>query len=87
MKQIAYLLTNYGVDGLAKKEVDFAFLDEKERDTFFEASKNKNWLIKEEIIVDLEKVKKETLARLDGLEKLVLGIENKSWHFRIKNLS
>lgn len=74
MKRIAYIISDFGIDGREKEHIVFASFNEKTRDNFFDNSPSKNWFTKKEIIVDIAKKKKETLCQLDGLEKLVLGL-------------
>jgi very-short-patch-repair endonuclease len=75
MKRIAFLITSSGVDGREKTHIERAFWDEKARDESLEKDKNKNYYCKDEKIVDFEVAKKELLADLNGLDKLLLGIE------------
>lgn len=74
MKRIAYVITSSGEDGRAPKEIEKAFWHEHERDKAFDKDRNKAYLSKEDIIVDADKAKAEAMTKLDGLEKLVLGL-------------
>lgn len=78
MKQIVYTVTSNGIDGREPTTVVQAFLDEEERNRMLNASKNKNWRSKGEMIVDMELARKQALAQLDGLERLVLGLEQRT---------
>lgn len=77
MKKIAYLINDNGVDGRAPTTIMFASFDEIERDNAHNQSKNKNFFSTSEIIVDEDKKRAEVLAELNGLERLVLGMQQK----------
>lgn len=77
MKKIVYLIVDNGIEGRDPDNIVRAFWDEQQRDSSFDGDKNKNWYRKTEIIVDEERSKKEALTKLNGLDKLVLGLENK----------
>lgn len=72
MKRIAYIIISNGEDGHGHDRIEQAFWHEHERDTAFHKSKNK--LRKADIIVDEPKAKSDAMTKLDGLEKLVLGL-------------
>ena len=74
MKKIVYTAIDNGVDGLGKSNVRFANFDEDALKKFHNDHPNKNWLRLSEEIVDTEERKKKALAKLDGIDKLVLGI-------------
>ena len=73
-KRIAYLLTESGIDGRAPTTIVSAFWSEAERDAAFAADPNRNWLGKSERIVNLSVARKEALAKLNGLDRLLLGL-------------
>jgi hypothetical protein len=75
MKKIAYTINDNGVDGRCRTRIVDAFWDEEERDEAFESNKNKDYLSKGEQIVDVEDAKKEALCKLNGLDRLLLGLE------------
>jgi len=73
MKKIAYLLMD---DGEERPIISYAFWDEVERDKKHEnMGVNKNFLRKDEIIVDYEKRRAEALVKLDGLDRLLLEVK------------
>lgn len=73
-KQIVYLVTQNGVDGREPTSQVAAFFDEGERDNFVATSKNKNWYSTEEKIIDVDAAYKKALAKLNEVDKLVLGL-------------
>lgn len=73
-KRIAYLATDNGVDGREPTTVMYASFDEKERDALLNADKAKAWRSKGEQLVDVEAARKKALAKLDGIDRLVLGL-------------
>lgn len=73
-KQIAYLATDNGVDGRGPTTVMYAAFDEGKRDAMVEADKSKAWRGKSEKIIDVEEARGKALAKLDGLDRLVLGL-------------
>ena len=74
-KFIAYTIVDNDVDGRGPSRIVAAYMFEEKRDEAFEANKNKNYLSKGEVIVDKEKRKAEALAKLDGIDRLVLGLD------------
>lgn len=74
MKQIVYLAVDNGIDGLSKTNVLYAAFTEVERDAMIEADKSKAWRSKKEVIVDPAVARNQALAKLDGIDRLVLGL-------------
>jgi hypothetical protein len=75
--KIIYLITDNGVDGRAQTSVIFASYDEQERDATYDISRNKAWYNKAKRIVEVERETKQALAKLDGVGRLLLDIEQK----------
>ena len=75
LKQIAFTITDSGIDGMAKLSIVQAFWSEPERDKFLECDKNKAYRSIGEMIVDPEQARRRALAKLDGLDKLALGVK------------
>ncbi len=75
--KIVYLITDSGVDGREQTKVIYASYDEQERDKVHEASKNKNWHAKSMRIAEVERETKQALAKLDGISRLLLGLDQK----------
>lgn len=71
-KRIAYTITDNGIDGREKTDIRHAFWDEAQRDAAYDADKNKAYYSKGEMIVDEAKQRAATLAKLDGLDRLLL---------------
>ncbi len=75
-KKIAYLVNDNGVDGREPTETLYATWEEADRENLLNSDKAKNWRSKAETIVDIEHARAKALAKLDGLDKLVLGLPN-----------
>lgn len=73
-KIIAYTVIDNGIEGKEKNRIVYADGDETLRDKWFSNAKNKAWYRKSEQIVNIEEVKKAALAKLDGIDKMLLGI-------------
>ena len=74
MKRIAYLVTDSGVDGMQPTHSLYASFDETKRDAMLEKDKAKAWRSKDEEIIDEASVYMRALSKLDGVERLVLGL-------------
>ena len=74
-KRIAYLITDSGIDGMDKMSIMQAFWEEHDRDLALKEDKNKAWRSVSEVIVNVEPDKKQARAKLNGLERLLLGIK------------
>lgn len=75
-KKIVYTANDNGVDGKEKTNVIFATFNEDELKIKHEADINKNWITLGEEIVEVDSRKKQALSKLDGIDKLVLGIDD-----------
>jgi len=73
MKKIAYTVIDNGIDGREKDRIVYADYDEAKRDEWYDKSKNKNWYRKGQEIIDPETIKKEVVARMNGIEKMVMS--------------
>jgi hypothetical protein len=76
-KKIVYTIVDNGVDGMAPSDVIYASTSADMRDRTFDADKNKAFLRKAEQIVDFVAAKEDALAKLDGIDKLVLDVRPK----------
>jgi len=75
MEIIVYIIEESGVDGRAPATIKFASQIELVRDEKFESyGKNKGYYSKRDIIVNEEVQMKQTTSKLNGLDKLMLGI-------------
>ncbi len=74
-KKIAYTITSNGIDGREPTVIGEAFWDEGQRDIAWNQLEpdQRTWLSKGELIVDVDKAVKEAVAKLNGLDRLVLG--------------
>jgi hypothetical protein len=75
MKRIVYVAEDTGIDGLAKASVLYASFNEAERDSLINADPSKAWRTKGERIIDPAVAYKQALAKLDGVDRLVLGLK------------
>jgi len=73
-KRIVYTIIDSGVDGREKSRTVYASFLELERDERFDKDPSKAWKMKGESIVDVGTARAQALAKLDGLDKLVLGL-------------
>lgn len=73
-KQILFLVTSHGEDGRGKECIEFASVNEQERNAWHNGHKNKNWNSKADRIIDINVQKSETLTLINPLQKLLLGI-------------
>ena len=73
-KKIVYVATDKGVDGREQTTVMYASFGEDERNSMLAADKSKAWRGKSERIIDVEIARKNALAKLDGIDRLVLGL-------------
>jgi hypothetical protein len=74
MKRIAYTVIDCGVDGREAATVLYATFDETERDALLEQDESKAWRSKSETIVDDTTAVSQALAKLNGIDRLVLGL-------------
>lgn len=73
-KRIVYLVTDNGIDGRERTSIVAAAWTENARDKLIEKDPAKNWRGKEERIIDEAFARKEALAKLDGLDRFLLGL-------------
>lgn len=76
VKKIAYIATDSGIDGTGEKHTLYASFDEDELKQIYNRDKSKNWRTLTEVIVNVDKARSEALAKLDGIDRLVLGLPN-----------
>lgn len=74
MKQIVYVATDSGMDGSGPTVVLYAAFTETERDAMIDADKAKPWRGKGEQIVDVASARRQALSKLNGIDRLVLGL-------------
>ncbi len=73
-KQALFLVISNGEDGRGKERIEFASINEKERDQWHKGHRNKNYYTTVDRVIDLEAEKKQTLRQLNALQKLSLGL-------------
>jgi hypothetical protein len=77
MKKIVYIAVDNGIDGRSKDRFLYASFDEDEIKKMLSKDESRAWRrIKEEIIDD-KVTRKQALAKLDGIDRLVLNLP--SW--------
>lgn len=78
MKKAYFLVIDDGVEGQGPSKIVFASSQEKTRDNWLEMHPLKNYYRAEDKVLDLDQVRKNALSKLDGIERLALGIEQRS---------
>ncbi len=73
-KKIAYLIIDNGCDGRERDNIIYASWDETERDNALEKSPNKGYYRTDEKIVNEGHTRENALAKLNGIERLTLGL-------------
>ena len=72
--RIVYTVIHNGVDERRPDRITFASYDERERDTFMEASPNKHYLRKDKQIIDVYSECLMARQRAGAIGRLVLGL-------------
>ena len=78
MKKIVYTINDNGMDGRAPTQILFASYEEQVRDDAFATHKNKQYLSKSEKILHIESHHQQLMNRLDGIDRLVLDLPQRS---------
>ena len=78
-KTIAFLISTTNEVGDPPARPLAAYAREAERDIAWEGRKNKNdsRIVRDEVIVDLDEVREQTLKKLSPVELLALGFEQR----------
>lgn len=76
-KRIAFTITYNGVDGFEKTSIEYASWDEDERDQKYDNLKSPGYYNKNEMIVDEEAAHKQAMNKLDGVDRLVLELDQR----------
>lgn len=71
MKKIIYTITTHGLD--LKDRITYASFSEEERDEKFTSEKDFGLRSRNEQIVDIDRARLNAFAKIDALDKLVLG--------------
>ena len=74
MKQIAFTIIDNGIDGREPARIVYAAWNDAARDAALARNPNKAYLRPDEQIVDVDKAKAAALAKLNGLDRLLLGL-------------
>lgn len=73
--RIVYLVTESGMDGRGKLNVTFASFDKEERDNWLNSKgANKCYYSTAKRIIEIEHKFKQALAKLDGIDRLMLTV-------------
>lgn len=75
--RIAYLVTDHGVDGRDKEHIVFASFDEQEANDWYNGNPNKAYYSQTKRIIEVEKETKQAMAKLNGVHRMLLGIEQR----------
>lgn len=75
MKRIVYTAIDSGVDGRGQTTAVYASFNEQERDSMINADASKAWRAKHECIIDPAVTYRQALAKLNGIDRLVLGLK------------
>jgi len=75
--KIVYLITDHGIDGREPESILFATYDSQECEDVFNGSKNKAYYSKTKRIVEVEKATSQAMAKLDGIQRLMLDIDQR----------
>jgi hypothetical protein len=71
---IAYCATDSGIDGREPERVLYASETREGRETMIQADKSKAWRSRKEVIVNRGPAIAQALAKLNGIDRLVLGL-------------
>ena len=72
--KIAYTVTRAGDGGRGAQKVEFASFSKDERDDFFKALMFPGYYNKASCIINIAIVEKQGLAKLDGIQRLILSL-------------
>ena len=71
-KVAVFQVCSEGMDGRAPSRIEFASLDEYDRDAFFKDHKNKAYFRKVDVVLSLEVMTMQLLNKLNGNDYLIL---------------
>ena len=72
--KIVYVLIDGGADGKDTPSIAYASFDRVEFDKYYDNMQFPNSYRKDKQIVEINTAKKEALVKLDGIQRLVLGL-------------
>jgi len=84
MDKIVYTISSYGEDGRAPESIVVASFSEKYIDHSLNNLKFPNYYSKNKRIVEVKSATKQALARINGLDRLLLGISDRTLPMREK---
>lgn len=76
-KQIVYYAVDNGIDGRESDSILYAAFNEQDLDNMLNRDPSKAWRTKKEKIIDAVSIQKQALAKLNGIDRLVLNLP--SW--------
>lgn len=74
MKKIIYSVTSSGIDGRDKQNILYSSYDEDELKATLKEDPNKCYYGITEQIIDIDARRRQALAKLDGVDRLLLGL-------------
>jgi len=75
-KKIVFIAIDNGIDGREKDEILYASFDEDELKALHKKDKSAAWRRLDEKIIDVESAQRQALSKLNGVDRLVLGLPN-----------
>ena len=76
-KKIVYIAVDNDIEGNEEDDILYASFNEDELKSLHNKDKSKNYRKLSEIIVDVDVARANALAKLDGVDRLILGLP--SW--------
>jgi len=77
MDKIVYLIVDHGVEGREKESINVASFSEKYINHTLGNLKFPNYYSKTKRIVEVDSATKQALSRINGLDRLLLGISDR----------
>lgn len=77
MKTIIYSAVDNGIDGMEKESVLYSSFDEAELKSQIQKDPSRAWRRVKEQIIDTDSAKQQAFSKLNGIDRLVLGLP--SW--------
>ncbi len=74
MDKIVYIAIDNGIDGKEKDNILYASFDEIQFNELLNRDKSRNFRTPHKIIINVAVARREALAKLNGIDRLVLGL-------------
>lgn len=75
-KKIVYSAVDNGIDGMSKDSILYSSFDEKELKSLLSKDPSRTFRTVKESIVEEESAIRKALSKLNGIDRLVLGLPN-----------